>query len=341
MTARTPEDLLAAVPLVLGFHPERSLVMLTFSADRSAFHARVDLPDPGDAAAVIDLLRDAATRSRVDRVAFVFYTDDPGEAFALAPPLVAGFAGEGIDVIDVLRCDGRRWFPLASGPEHKGTAYDVSAHPFAAQGVFQGVVTHPTRLALSESLVGPDDARARVEAAVPDALTRVPALQRAAEARWLRDLVHAQVADAASPLPDDEVARLVVALLDVELRDVAWSHMGQANARRHTRLWTDVVRRTPDDFLPPVATLLAFSAWLDGHGALAWCALDRVSKVDPDYPLAHLLSTILENAVPPSSWEPVPLEQHPLLNPASRLRRDGAGPIPGEEGSGGHTTRAG
>ena len=44
LVARTPEDVLAVVPIVLGFVPEESVVMLTFGAERT-FHARVDLPD--------------------------------------------------------------------------------------------------------------------------------------------------------------------------------------------------------------------------------------------------------------------------------------------------------
>ena len=43
MTARSPEDLFALAPIALGFHPEESLVMLTFG--RTAFHARIDLPE--------------------------------------------------------------------------------------------------------------------------------------------------------------------------------------------------------------------------------------------------------------------------------------------------------
>ena len=42
-TARCPEDVLAVVPVLLGFVPEESVAMLTFGAPR-VFHARVDLP---------------------------------------------------------------------------------------------------------------------------------------------------------------------------------------------------------------------------------------------------------------------------------------------------------
>jgi hypothetical protein len=341
MTARTPEDLLAVVPIVLGFHPERSLVMLTFSGHRSAFHARVDLPAPAEAAAVVHMLLGAAERNDVDRVAFVLYTDSASEALSLARPLVAAFTAGGIGVLDLLRTDTGRWFPLAAGPEHQGTAYDASAHRFAAQGVFQGVVTHPTRLALSESLVGPDDARARVEAAIPPVLARVPDLQRDAEARWLCDLVCAIEAEGASPPSDDDVARLLVALLDVDFREIALAHLSRSTAAEQMALWGDVARRAPDDFLPAPATLMAFAAWLGGQGALAWCAVDRARAVDPDYSLAQLMVEVLEAAMPPSSWESVRPERHPLLDPASRFRRDAAGPIPGVGGSEGHTSRAG
>jgi len=315
LTARTPDDLLALVPLVLGFHPERSLVMLTFGADRGAFHARVDLPGADEREEVIDVLLTAAVRNRVERVVFLFYTADAEAVFALAPELVKAFVREQIGIIDLLRADGRRWFPLAGGPDHEGTPYDVSTHPFTAQGVFSGAVTRPSRLALAESLVGPADEVARVEAEIPARLGRVPSLQRTAEARWLVDLIARCTSDGDRPEADD-VARLVVAVLDLELRDVVWTHMTHANARAHLELWSDIVRRTPDDFLAAPATLLAFAAWLTGQGALAWCALDRVHKVDPDYSLADLVAGALTAAMPPSCWTPIPVGSHPLLNPA-------------------------
>ena len=59
--ARSPEDLIALVPFVLGFHPSESVVLLTFGAPGGSFHARVDLPDgPDDRARSA---RSCATRS--------------------------------------------------------------------------------------------------------------------------------------------------------------------------------------------------------------------------------------------------------------------------------------
>ncbi len=57
--ARSPEDILAVVPVVLGFEPEESVVMLTFGG-RHSFHARADLPGLADISSCAEqLLRPA------------------------------------------------------------------------------------------------------------------------------------------------------------------------------------------------------------------------------------------------------------------------------------------
>ena len=73
--------------------------------------------------------------------------------------------------------------------------------------------------------------------------------------------------------------------------------MTRAVAPAHVGFWTDVVRRAPDDLLAAPAALLAFAAWLAGHGALAWCAVDRCQAVQPDYALAARVAGLLVDAV--------------------------------------------
>src|SRR3954451_2754813 len=93
LTARGPEDLLAAVPVVLGFRPEDSLVMLTFGATRS-FHARLDLPETADdeaLAEIVDALLPPSRTHAVEHVAFVVYSADSVFASRLAATLVPAF----------------------------------------------------------------------------------------------------------------------------------------------------------------------------------------------------------------------------------------------------------
>jgi hypothetical protein len=89
--------------------------------------------------------------------------------------------------------------------------------------------------------------------------------------------------------------------------------MTRADAGGHVELWRDVVRRTPLDLLAAPAALLGFAAWLAGDGALAWCAVERSQQAEPDYSLAGLLAEALVNAIPPTSWEPIPVHDLTLF----------------------------
>jgi hypothetical protein len=301
LTLRSPEDLLAAAPVVLGFVPTDSAVMFTFDAV-SCFHARVDLPavdeevDP-----FVDVLLAPCVRHEVGRVLFLLYSDQPVRADRVVRPLVRAFRAVGIEVVDVVRADGRRWFPLLRSRRSvppSGVPYDVSTHLFAAESVLRGRVTHSSRAEL-EATVAPDPAAvARVAAAA-----RGPDLMRS-DPGWLPATVARHVA--AGSAPDQvEAARLLTGLLDARVRDAALALLRRDTAEEHERFWSDLVRRAPEGLVAPAAAVLGFAAWMSGNGALAWCAVDRCLAADPDHRLAHHLAEALAQAVPPSMWEEV------------------------------------
>ena len=308
LTARNPEDLLAVVPVVLGFVPHDSVVMLTFGAARP-FHARVDLPTrPAHVAEVVQALLEPARRHRVRRVVFLVYAAVAGAARAVARPLVRAFEAAGVDVIDVLRADGERWFTVLGrrpGVPACGVPYDVSAHPFAAEAIVDRRVTHRSRAELADSLRDDPDRVAAVAATLAAGTGRPTDGGRdgaAAELGWVRQLVTDHAATGTAP-GDADLARLLVGLRDPLVRDAAWMVMTRAAAREHVTLWTDVVRRSPRELLAAPAALLGFAAWLSGQGALAWCAIDRCRESAPDYALAGMLAEMLVHAVPPAAWE--------------------------------------
>lgn len=317
LTLRSPEDLLAAAPVVLGFVPTDSAVMFTFDAP-SCFHARVDLPGSGDDddawEAWVETLLAPSVQHDVGRVLFVLYTGDPVTADRVAGVLVGAFRAVGIEVIDVLRADGRRWFPLLrprrSVPE-TGVAYDVSAHPFAAESVLSGRVTHLSRAQLAETVAPDPRAVAKVAAAVRDSDRPPP------RARWVRATVARHVAARSAP-DDGEAARLLTALGDARARDATLGLLSRDVAEAHAHFWGDLVRRAPADLVAPAAAVLGIAAWLWGHGALAWCAVDRCLDADPDHAIAHHLAGALTHAVPPSVWEEVVRREDPAQTLAAR-----------------------
>ena len=90
--------------------------------------------------------------------------------------------------------------------------------------------------------------------------------------------------------------------------------MTRAVAGAHVGIWRDLVRRAPPDLMPGAAAVLGFAAWLSGEGALAWCAVERCLERDPGDALAHNVAALLQNAIPPSTWTPMPPSQIPALS---------------------------
>lgn len=312
--ARTQTDLVAIVPLVLGFHPRDSVVLLTFGGPGSGFHARVDLPVGVDEQQeVAGVLLDAARANGVRRAAVLLFTDDVGVAESQGMLLAALLVSVGVEVLDVLRVDDGEWHPVPDTGE-PGTAYELETHRFTAQRVFQGQVVHRDRGELADSLIGTDDDDA-VEVAL--AATRFADLAARwdlaeepthsllrDEARWLQRCVRARLTDRSRPSVADAGRLLVLASL-APTREVAWAEIDRKTSGAHVDLWRDLVRRSPRELLPGVSSLLAFAAWQHGDGALAWCAVDRCLEVDPDHPMAHCVAELLTQAVPPNIWEQV------------------------------------
>jgi hypothetical protein len=302
-SVRSEADVLALIPFTLGFHPEDSLVLITLGGDAGPFHARIDLPDdPGQLSYVVEHLVFAAVRNRGDRA------------------MVVVLEASGIETLVELRADGARWYPL--GLSHldlrsvEGVPYDVRSHELTSRSVLDGKVTFRSREELADSLSPVDPDAVEEVATAHAALGVLDAGDRAVlreEGAWLVDQLRTMAAyPTGGHLPPAVAARALRAVGEHDVRDLAWCQMTRDNAQRHVGLWRDLVRRSPEELVAPAAGLLAFSAWLAGDGALAWCAVDRSLRADPDHTLARLVSQALEAALPPSSWEPPDPESLPL-----------------------------
>ncbi|WP_170981420.1 DUF4192 domain-containing protein [Nocardioides dongxiaopingii] len=313
LTARTPEDLLAAAAVVLGFWPTESVVLLTLDA-RHRFHARVDLPPPDDPAAlaeVADSLLRPATRHGAGRVVLLVYTDDARAAAAAWTALREAFARSPVVVVEAVRVAAARWYPLlARDPALRtaGVAYSTDAlatHPFLAHAVLDGRVTHGSRGDLAATLA-PDPAGVAAVAALlapahDDPAHDDPSGDDPAEDAWAEVLVRTHL-DAGTCCSDPEAARLLRGMQSRRVRDAAWSGIAPGRARAAVVLLSDLVRRSPPHLRSAPAALLGWAAWQAGDGALAWCAVDRCREVDPGCTLADLVAEALERAVPPTAW---------------------------------------
>ncbi|TNM43366.1 DUF4192 domain-containing protein, partial [Nocardioides albidus] len=257
MTARRPEDLIAAAPVVLGFWPERSVVLMTFGA-RHPFHARIDIPP--DAACDIGVCRDLertllepAVRHGATHVIVLYFTDEPTAAEAVHRSLRRACRRSGLVLLTALLAEATHYRDL----EHPDPAarshrrpYDVTAHPFVVDAIVSGRLAHRSR----DDLVASLDTDPAAAAAVAEALVAgrfadegMPTSGRAIRdaGEWVLALVRRLIA--AGDLPGDgDLARLLWVVQATRVRDAAWSHLGRHNAEDHVRLWTDAVRRAPE-----------------------------------------------------------------------------------------------
>lgn len=316
-TVRSPADLIAAVPYLLGFHPSDSVVVLAFRDRRLEFAARHDLPARRErAGSLARHLVTVVARQGLRRLAVVCY----GTAFAADPmsrAVVAAAEQRGLTVLDALRvADGRWWsYTCADAgccpPE--GTPFDPATSTVAAAFAYAGLAPMADREALAAQLApvsGPDRV-AMTQAtdragerflaefgSLPDDGDRGQAVFAAGEAA-----VRAAIQRYAEGgrLDDDEVAWLSVLLLSVPVRDVAWQAI--TSVQPHLDLWRDVTRRCDPELVAAPASLLGFTAWRAGDGTLAGLAVERALAEEPSYSMARLLLDGLRQGIPPSALD--------------------------------------
>ncbi|TGN65550.1 DUF4192 domain-containing protein [Nocardioides eburneiflavus] len=297
LRARTPDDIAAFVPLALGFVPERSVVLISVGSP-GGMSARVDLPqDPDDVDDVVEALLRPARRNGVRDVVVVIYDDDTTVADEAAWALHEELTAAGISVREVMRVHDDHWYAVLPGAPlaaYRGVPFTRAEHPFTAQGVFDGRVTHTSREALRATLA-PDVASIRTTEA---ALAEASALPGGA----LGSLVRRHLGSGTT-FSVDELAAVAHTLPSGARRDEAWVGLVRGEARRAVDLWSDAVRRLPDRHVAGPAAVLAFAAWLLGDGALAWCAVDRCRDVEPAHSLGGLVAQLLESATSPDHWE--------------------------------------
>jgi hypothetical protein len=311
---RSPADLLAAVPYLLGFHPTDSVVLLALRGSRVIFHARLDAPPAGadrlERAQLADYLAAVTVRQSPTAALLIGYGDEPRIGPALAAMRTV-LTNNGVPVEEMLRVAGGRFWSYmcqsAACCPPAGQPFDISTSRVAAAATFAGCVALPDREALRASLApqpGPG-----LEPEIARAEDRLRGL-RAAGSRRRRSAARVAVREAferyatGARLDDDELAWLAVLVAYPPARDDAWQRMLLGpSAEEHLTTWRDVVRRVPERYAPAPATLLALGAWRAGDGALAWLAVDRALAADPAYQLAELISQALRSAIPPSVLE--------------------------------------
>jgi hypothetical protein len=116
LSVHSPDELIAAIPHLLGFKPEESIVFLPMGSDLPV--ARVDLPTTArDRNDEWDSIRDVFSRYAQPRtsVGIICLTADLQVAENIAKDFTTRFASIGIDTRGAVWANDNPWRDLASG----------------------------------------------------------------------------------------------------------------------------------------------------------------------------------------------------------------------------------
>ncbi len=332
-------ELIAAIPAFLGFHPTRSLVVMSLTttdpdpgeprADTIDAVMRHDLLLPDDDQVLPAAMFDAFDRFRTVCVhdgadaALVVIVDDRLEdpagsagrgVLRVVECLDACFAATGIDVVGVhattrIEC-GASWF--VPGSEVTGTVADPDSSLVAATRVFHGGTIRRSRDELA-AVLSPLPARSRtrigelidesIDARDADYARDSRAAGAAhADRRELDALLALVAVHADGSAPDARAcAEMAVLLANPTVRDAALGLSVGDTAEDIEQVWIALARALPDPERADAAALVAFSAYLRGDGPFAGVALGAALESNPRHRLADLLDQALQAGLRPEA----------------------------------------
>lgn len=291
---RGPQDLVAAVPYLLGFHPSDSLVAVGSGGPHVSCALRFDLPLGEEAAHHLAVLLEHHGFPRAMLAGY-----GPAELVTPAIELAkAALGAASIDLVEAVRITGERyWSYLCSDPSCcPAEGVRLTTTPLAAQAVVDGLVALPCRSSLAATISpvsGPIQELMLLETdlaetQISDRITTGLSLVR-----------RLMAPDAALPSPR-EIARLGVTLTSLRVRDEAWVRTDPESPARHLALWRHILRRTAPAYIPAPACLFAYTAYISGDGGLANLALDVCDAVRPGYSMSDLLRQAMISGLHPS-----------------------------------------
>ena len=318
----SPSDIVTAVPVVLGFHPAESLVVMCLSGPRrrQGLTMRIDLPEPQhDDTLAADLVH-RAERDDAEAVVAVCYTESPDvdgdlPRRDLIDTLTGAFGRRNIGLLELLLVRGGRWYSYVCSEEccpPEGTPITATRNSemlaLEARAALDGHAVLGSREELEATIRGPVAVREAVLRAsyqrigetffdevtqhgADHALQRTLQLARAAYERFLGgDHV----------LADDDAVRILLGLEDKFARDELLTWALDDSPEELVVLLSTLARCALDENAAPICSALACVAYQMGNGALANIAVERALASEPGYELARLIDASLQAQIEPA-----------------------------------------
>lgn len=322
-TVKTPHDLLAAVPFLIGYHPSDSLILISVKNDSLEMAMRVDFPiNPPEG--TYQLLTSHLKRDRAEAALVIVYEpSDNHSGEQVLREMADAIANSQIPVRELMLVRSNRWRSLLCSdlsccPLEGNPIEDFQNSRIAAEQVANGkVLPFDSSEGLSHSISATDlskdlnwNAKVLKFRIAPEDPEQNSKQRDGAESI----LVLADFYIQDRKCEDlDLKARVLGRLSDIQVRDYALGCHNPENLDSYLLMWRELLRIAPPKFVAPVAALFAALAYENGEGALAHRALDRAFEDDPEYSLSRLLRRVFSSGWPPTGFAQLRSELHPRV----------------------------
>jgi hypothetical protein len=322
-TVKTPHDLLAAVPFLIGYHPTNSLVIISIKDGALEMAMRVDFPiNPPEGA--YQLLASHLKRDQADGALIVAYVPDgrtDGEA--VLEETADAVVALDVPIRELMIVENGRWRSLLCDdesccPPEGNPIEEFESSRIAAEQVASGkLMPYPDSEGLTHS-ISPTITAKDINWNAQVLGFRIDPEDNDLNSKQ-RDGAESVLLLADFYIQDgfckdfDLIARVLGRLSDIQVRDFALGCHTAETSDSYWAMWRDLMRMAPPKFVAPVASLFAAIAYENGEGALAQRALDRAIEDQPDYSLSRLLRRVFSSGWPPSGFSQLRAELHPRV----------------------------
>lgn len=312
-------SVVASIPALLGFIPDDSLVLITTLTNddgsvTTGTLTRIDLThlthNTDDC--VRHFNRQCGDLPVLCVTGIVVRAIDEDAAGDESLPLRADIdtvvellAEHGFTDVDLVHvpavAEGARWRSYLD-PDRTGLLPDPATTPAAAAAVAAGHTIAASRDDLAARFTpAPEPLRTRLQPRITDAVESAvidESWHLAAHVRLGRaDAAIRAAAHGELPADDDAIVDLAATFATLPFRDALLAASDNTARLAAENLVLHLWHHSCDPIAGPLATVIAVHAYLRGDGAAARIALENA---DPEQPMTALLSTVLDNAVPPS-----------------------------------------
>lgn len=320
-TLTSPHDLLAAIPFLVGFKPEDSIVLMSIKDDSIFMALRIDFPDSLDPEQIDTLISHLQRDDAEAAIAVYYIPESSTDADLLIKTITDAIDERKILLRESLIVHADRWRSLICEdneccPPEGSPLPALDNSRIAAEQVALGKPVpfeNINQLIDSISSLEPDKELLDYINSIPEIdyeRDSVPLQRQGAEA--ITDFIADFAADG---LCRDKklLALVLVRLLDLQVRDFALGSVSDDTSETYFSAWRWLLRVAPEGYVAPVATIFAAIAYERGDGAIAHRALDRAEIDNPEYAMTGLLRQVFSAGWSPQSFAAMRAELHPKI----------------------------